>query len=170
MNLALLTAAASAAASSAADQPAWFVVVMGLGTVFVGLICIIVLCTISGAVIQAVESKKKIKQPQDDVKAPAAAPAAAPVVAAPARTVIPCDNIPNRGAFVAAVSAALAEDLGTDVSSIRIMSIGKEITPDTPIGDTIKNRGEFVAAVSAALAEELGTDVSKIRIQSIRLA
>ena len=68
------------------------------------------------------------------------------------------------------MSAALAEELGTDVSSIRIMSIGKEITPDTPIGDTIKNRGEFTAAVSAALAEELGTDVSKIRIESIRLA
>lgn len=167
MNFALLTAAAEKAP---ADYSNLFVVLMGLGTVFVGLICIIVLCTISGAVIQAIEGKKKIKQPQDDVKAPAAAPAAAPVAAAPARTVIPCDNIPNRGAFVAAVSAALAEDLGTDVSSIRIMSIGKEITPDTPIGDTIKNRGEFVAAVSAALAEEIGTDVSKIRIQSIRLA
>ena len=168
MNFALLTAAAEKAP---ADYSNLFVVLMGLGTVFVGLICIIVLCTISGAVIQAVEGKKKSKQPQDDVKAPAAAPAAAaPVAAAPARTVIPCDNIPNRGAFVAAVSAALAEDLGTDVSSIRIMSIGKEITPDTPIGDTIKNRGEFIAAVSAALAEEIGTDVSKIRIQSIRLA
>ncbi len=163
MNFALLTAVA--------EYSNLFVVLMGLGTVFVGLICIIVLCTISGAVIQAVEGKKKSKQPQDDVKAPVAAPVvAAPVVAAPARTVIPCDNIPNRGAFVAAVSAALAEDLGTDVSSIRILSIGKEITPDTPIGDTIKNRGEFVAAVSAALAEEIGTDVSKIRIQSIRLA
>ncbi len=161
MNFALLTAAA--------EYSNLFVVLMGLGTVFVGLICIIVLCSISGAVIQAVEGKKKSK-PQADVKAPTAAPVAAPAVAAPARTVIPCDNIPNRGAFVAAVSAALAEELGTDVSSIRIMSIGKEITPDTPIGDTIKNRGEFTAAVSAALAEELGTDVSKIRIESIRLA
>ena len=160
MNFALLTAAA--------EYSNLFVVLMGLGTVFVGLICIIVLCSVSGAVIQALEGKKKSK-PQDDVKAPAA-PAAPVVPAAPARTVIPCDNIPNRGAFVAAVSAALAEELGTDVSSIRIMSIGKEITPDTPIDDTIKNRGEFTAAVSAALAEELGTDVSKIRIESIRLA
>ncbi len=161
MNFALLTAAA--------EYSNLFVVLMGLGTVFVGLICIIVLCSISGAVIQAVEGKKKSK-PQADVKSPTQAAASAPVVAAPARTVIPCDNIPNRGAFVAAVSAALAEELGTDVSSIRIMSIGKEITPDTPIGDAIKNRGEFMAAVSAALAEEIGTDVSKIRIESIRLA
>ena len=161
MNFALLTAAA--------EYSNLFVVLMGFGTVFVGLICIIVLCSISGAVIQALEGKKKSK-PQNDVKAPAVAPAAPVVPAAPARTVIPCDNIPNRGAFVAAVSAALAEELGTDVSSIRILSIGKEITPDTPIDDTIKNRGEFTAAVSAALAEELGTDVSKIRIESIRLA
>ena len=161
MNFALLTAAA--------EYSNLFVVLMGLGTVFVGLICIIVLCSISGAVIQALEGKKK-SEPQNDVKAPAVASAAPVVPAAPARTVIPCDNIPNRGAFVAAVSAALAEELGTDVSSIRILSIGKEITPDTPIDDTIKNRGEFTAAVSAALAEELGTDVSKIRIESIRLA
>lgn len=160
MNFALFTAVA--------EYSNLFVVLMGLGTVFVGLVCIIALCTISGAIIQAVEGKKKSK-PQEDVKAPAkAAVSAAPV--APARTVIPCDNIPNRGAFVAAVSAALAEELGTDVASIRILSIGKEITPDTPIDDTVKNRGEFTAAVSAALAEELGTDVSKIRIESIRLA
>lgn len=73
MNFALLTAAA--------EYSNLFVVLMGLGTVFVGLICIIVLCSISGAVIQAVEGKKKSK-PQNDVKAPAAAPAAP--VAAPA--------------------------------------------------------------------------------------
>ena len=163
MNFALLTAAA--------EYSNLFVVLMGLGTVFVGLVCIIVLCSISGAIIQAVEGKKKSKQPQADVKAPvASAPAAVAAPVAPARTVIPCDNIPNRGAFVAAVSAALAEELGTDVSSIRIMSIGKEITPDMPVGDTIKNRGEFMAAVSAAVAEDLGTDASKIRIESIRLA
>ena len=161
MNAALMTAAA--------EYSNLFVVLMGLGTVFVGLICIIALCTISGAVIQAVESKKK-SEPQADVKAPATVSAVPIAQATPATTVIPCDNIPNRGAFVAAVSAALAEELGTDVSSIRILSIGKEITPDTPIDDTIKNRGEFTAAVSAALAEELGTDVSKIKISSIRLA
>ena len=162
MNFALL--------SAAAEYSPLFVVLMGLGTVFVGLICIIVLCSISGAVIQAVEGKKK-SEPQNTVSKPAAtAPAVASAAPAPVNTVVPCDNIPNRGAFMAAVSAALAEELGTDVASIRIMSIGKEITPDTPIGDTIKNRGEFVAAVSAALAEEIGTDVSKIRISSIRLA
>ena len=43
--------------------------------------------------------------------------AAAPV-AAPA-----ADVIPNRGELVAAVSAALAEELGTDVTAIRIVSI-----------------------------------------------
>lgn len=85
-----------------------FVVLLGLATVFFGLICIIILCSISGAIIKAVESKKK-----------APAVEAAPASDAPAT---PCE-IPNRGEFVAAVSAALAEELGTDVSSIRIHSI-----------------------------------------------
>jgi len=35
------------------------------------------------------------------------------------------EQIPNRGEFVAAISAAIAEDMGKDVSSIRILSIKK---------------------------------------------
>lgn len=91
--------------TAAASYSNTFVVLLGIGTVFFGLICIIVLVSITGAIC-----KKAIK-------AKPAAPAAAP--AAPA---VPCE-IPNRGEFVAAVSAALAEELGTDVSSIRIHSI-----------------------------------------------
>ena len=44
-------------------------------------------------------------------------PAAAPA----ART----DEIPNRPEFVAAVSAAIAEELGTDINKIQIVSIKK---------------------------------------------
>ena len=49
-----------------------------------------------------------------------AAPAAA-AVNAPA--VANAQTIPNRGELVAAISAALAEELGTEVSAIRIHSI-----------------------------------------------
>ena len=85
-----------------------FVVLMGVGTVFVGLICIIFLSTIMSKVCSALEKK----------------PAAAPAVAAAAPAVQE-SAIPNRQAMIAAIAAAIAEDLGTDVSGIRILSVKK---------------------------------------------
>lgn len=83
-------------------------VLLGIGTVFVGLICIIILCTIMGVIMQKVTGKNQ--------EAPAAAAAPA-VPAAPA--------IPNRGELVAAIACAAAEELGADVSAIRIVSLKK---------------------------------------------
>ena len=71
-----------------------------------------------------------------------------------------------RCALVAAVSAAIAEDLGTDISAIRIFSL----TPVGGISRAASDRGALVAAVSAAIAEDLGTDVSAIRVLSMRQA
>ena len=90
-------------------------------------------------------------------------------VAAPSRPLAPAaaEQIPNRGEVIAAVSAVLAEELGTDVSAIRILSF-RRVGGAVPAADLIPNRGEVVAAVSAALAEELGTDVSAIRILSFQ--
>ena len=85
-----------------------FVLCLGLGTVFFGLICIIFICKIMSVILGAVANK------------PAAQPAPA-VAAAPA---VPA-AIPNRQEFIAAVSAVIAEDLGTDVSKIRILSVKK---------------------------------------------
>ena len=87
-----------------------FVLCLGIGTVFVGLICIIVLCKLMSII--CTKFSKKPVQPA------AAVPAAAPV--APE-----VDAIPNRQAFIAAVSAAIAEEMGTDVSKIRILSVQK---------------------------------------------
>ena len=86
-----------------------FVVVMGISVVFIGLICIIILCKIMSAVCQIAENKN----PQ---------PSATQVVSA-----APAVNQPieNRQEIIAAVSAALAEELGTDVSAIRILSFKK---------------------------------------------
>ena len=84
------------------------VILLGLGIVFFGLICIIVLCTIMGAIV-----RKFAKKPEAPAAAPAPAPAAEQTV------------IPNRREMVAAISAAIAEELGVEVSGIKILSIKK---------------------------------------------
>ncbi len=88
------------------------VIGMGLGVVFFGLICIIILITIMGKVINLLVKDK----PAEPVKA---APVMAPAPAAST------NEIPNRPEFVAAVSAAIAEELGTDINKIQIVSIKK---------------------------------------------
>lgn len=94
-------------------MPNTFVVIMGLGTVFFGLICIILLSVLTSKVCQILEKMKGSTAPA------APAPAAAPVSAAPAAP------IPNRQAMIAAIAAAIAEDLGTDAAGIRILSVKK---------------------------------------------
>ncbi len=91
----------------ASDQSNAVVTLMGLGTVFVGLICLVVICTIMSSII------RRFQKDEEVVKA---APAPAATVKAPA-------PIANRPAFIAAVSAAIAEDLGTDITAIRIVSV-----------------------------------------------
>ena len=83
------------------DYSILFVCLMGIGTVFVGLVCLIVLTMLMG---RALKGSPK----------PAPAPVAAP--AAPET---------NREELVAAISAALAEELGTDITGIRILSMKK---------------------------------------------
>lgn len=87
-----------------------FVLGLGPGTVFVGLICIIILCKLMSAIC----SKIGKNPTQPAVVVPSAAPAA-PTEA----------SIPNRQEFIAAVSAVIAEEMGTDVSKIRILSVQK---------------------------------------------
>ncbi len=87
------------------------VVLMGLITVFIGLICLIIIIKIMGAIINAVTGNK----------APAAAPApAAP--AAPAPAPAPAPRAGNQQ-LVAAIAAAIAEEMGEDVDHIKILSI-----------------------------------------------
>ena len=94
-----------------ASEPSLPLVVgLGLGMVFFGLICIIALCYILGAIIRAFESRR-----------PAPAAAQPTEQAAPAQT----ESIAKNGALIAAISAAIAEEMGTDVSAIRIKSIKK---------------------------------------------
>ncbi len=83
------------------------VMLMGLGTVFAGLIVIIFMCKILGWIVG---NKKETDSP------------------APAQVVTPVQEsapIQNKGELVAAISSAVAESLGKDVKAIRIVSIKK---------------------------------------------
>ena len=86
-----------------AAPPNWFVVVMGVGTVFVGLICIIVICSVMGLIFRNRETKQVV-----------------PVSQKPET-----NGTENRQEILAAVCAAAAEDMGTDVSALRVVSFKK---------------------------------------------
>lgn len=88
----------------------WFVVAMGVGTVFVGLICIIFISMLMSFLCRGLVKNKS------ENKAVAKAPVASTPVAAPA-------EIKNKQEFVAAVSAAIAEFSGCGAEGIRIHSI-----------------------------------------------
>ena len=83
-----------------------FVCLMGMGTVFFGLICLIVLTAIMGRIIGRPE-------------------AVVPAAATSVRSTAPLAAEPDRQELIAAVSAAIAEELGTDITGIRILSIKK---------------------------------------------
>lgn len=84
--------------------PNWLVVVMGIGTVFVGLICIIIICKIMSLFFV----NKKAKAPEAKAVAPAK-----PQV------------IENRQEIIAAVTAVIAEEMGKDVNALRVVSFKK---------------------------------------------
>ena len=83
-----------------------FVTLMGIGTVFFGLICIIFLTMAMGAIL-----KGKEKAPAAAAAAPAAAPAPKPQGMQPE--------------IVAAITAALSEEVGISSRSMNIVNIKK---------------------------------------------
>ena len=85
-----------------------FVVALGIGTVFVGLICIVILCKIIGLFCGATKKSE-----------------ATPAVSVANTAPVANQPIQNRQEIIAAVSAAVADELGTDVSAIRILSFKK---------------------------------------------
>lgn len=94
-----------------AGMPVWLsTTLLGLGTVFVGLISLIFIIRLMSFLYGLFAGKSASK-------APAPAPTAAPAASA--------EPIENRQQFVAAVSAAIATVMGTEVSGLRITSIKK---------------------------------------------
>ena len=91
------------------DPGMGLVIGMGIGTVFVGLICIIVICYIMGAVIKLFEKRTRAAEPKPEPKAVSAEP----------------EPVENKGELIAVISAVIAEELGESVEAIRIKSIRK---------------------------------------------
>ena len=84
------------------STPNWFVVVMGVGTVFIGLLSIIIICLITGAICGVSKKRKPMPGAVSDAEDPR-----------------------KRQELIAAVCAACAEDMGTDVSRLRVKSFKK---------------------------------------------
>ena len=85
------------------------VVLMGLGVVFFGLICIIFVCKCMSFVVGKIEK----------------APASVPETQVPKQNSTKAEAIPSRPELAAAIAAAIAEYTGKDISGIRIHSIKK---------------------------------------------
>ena len=88
-----------------------FVVALGIGTVFLGLIGLVILCKILSVFFNTTKEK----------------PITENTNVSPSTDSVPKTNetIENRQEIIAAVSAVLAEELGTDVSALRILSFKK---------------------------------------------
>jgi len=84
-----------------------FVILMGIGVVFFGLICIVILSMLMSKIVRAIEKNT-----------PAPAAPAKSTIAPKAEALSP----EKRREIIAAVSCVVAEELGTDVSAIRITS------------------------------------------------
>lgn len=96
------------ALSASAEPSVLFTVLLGVSVVFVGLVCIVALVMLMN-LLCAEKAKPEAPTP---VQGPVAAPAASAV-------------IPNRQEIIAAVVAAVAEEEGTDISAIRVLSFKK---------------------------------------------
>ncbi len=103
---------------AATEPELWFVCALGIAVVFVGLICIIGIIMIMNLLCNSALSQKNVPAEKDDPIAvsPVSATPATPVASAP---------IENRSEIVAAVVAAIAEEEGTDISAIRVISFKK---------------------------------------------
>ena len=97
--------------SAAAEPPIWLVIAMGIGVVFFGLICIVILSMLMSAIVRAAENKTaKAVPPETPAGSEAAANELSPE---------------KRRELIAAISAVVAEELGADVSAIRVTSFKK---------------------------------------------
>ena len=84
-----------------------FTCVMGIATVFIGLICLIAITMVMSAVIKKLPAGKNLSENN------------APAAKASAQKSAP---IQNKQEILAGVCAVIAEELGTDVSNIRVTS------------------------------------------------
>ena len=72
------------------------VVCLGMGTVFVGLMCLIAICAITSRIVRLFEKEEKKEEK-------------------------PAEAIPNKQETVAAVCAVIAEETGLDAKNIKVL-------------------------------------------------
>ena len=94
----------------ATEPPVWLVAVLGISVVFVGLVAIVGIVWLMNKICDCFIGKNTKKAPVTVPEAPLAQPEA---------------TIPNRQEILAAVCAAVAEENGTDISAIRVISFKK---------------------------------------------
>lgn len=92
------------------DYSVLFVCLMGLCTVFIGLICIIVLVSVMSSVVRKTDKAMGKNVPGKEADVPVSS---LPAVSSESEVT------PE---FIAAVSACIAEEMGKDVNAIRIVS------------------------------------------------
>ncbi len=83
-----------------------FVCLMGMGTVFLGLACLVVLLSIMGRICCRKDTACTANTPQISAGETSLQPE-------------------NKAELLAAITAAIAENMQTDISAIRIVSIKK---------------------------------------------
>lgn len=88
-----------------------FVCLMGIGTVFFGLICIIVLVWLTGKICSIFSKPQTASQGNGEVSS--------------VKSASQSKAIENKQEIVAGVCAAIAEELGEDVSNIKVTSFKK---------------------------------------------
>ena len=133
---------------------------IGLAVVFFGLLCLIGIIYLMSFIFRLVSGEYKhgklASRAMDLQDLEAESTAAAPVALTGER----------RRSLIAAVSAAIAEVMGTEPSALRIHSIKRVGAASGPA--SVGDRRELMAVISAAVAMQMDTDVSGIRIHSIR--
>lgn len=134
------------------------VLLIGVSVVFFGLLSLIGIIYLMSFIVRLASGEVRFAKKHGEQ----VLPEHTGFVPAPARPIALSGE--QRRELVAAVSAAIAESMGQDVSSIRIHSIKRVGGEELPA----ESRRELVAVISAAVATQLGTEVSGIRIHSIR--
>lgn len=127
--------------AAAGGTSPFVVMILGFGTVFVGLLFLIGIITLMGKINEAADAdpdtcfSDKVKRAWNAYKGElpaAAAPAAAAVEAAPAPEAAPAAEEAVEAAAevtdeeIAAISACVATVMGADVSAIRIASVTRK--------------------------------------------
>ena len=94
-------------ATAPSDPAVWFVCLLGVGVVFAGLILLIGIVSLMNMVTNAFTKEQPTKE--------------IPLAPTPKTSTV----IENKQEILAAVCAAVAEENGTDISAIRVLSFKK---------------------------------------------